>query len=160
MKRRVYAAAAAVALAGCSAQQPAPDNRQAAMAQRPSDAQSDAYMRKAEEDWAALAVRKIPGLLERIMADDYVGVSSKGDVRSKADQLRLDTGPDGTYVASKLDYVHYRHFGDTVIAQGGETLTGRDHKNDMSLIWTDVWMFRDGNWQVVASQDLVLPKKK
>ncbi len=120
MKRRVFATAAAVALAGCSAQQPAPDNRQAAMAQRPSDAQSDAYMRKAEEDWAALAVRKIPGLLERIMADDYVGVSSKGDVRSKADQIRLDTGPAGTYVASKLDYVHYRHFGDTVIAQGGK----------------------------------------
>ena len=59
-------------------------------AQRPSDAESEAYMWKAEEDWAAQAVRPVPGLMERILADDYFGVSSKGDVRNKA---RPDQGP-------------------------------------------------------------------
>lgn len=152
-------AAGALTLAGCSAQPSANQAAAAATAARPSDAESDAYMRKAEADWAELAVKPIPGLMERILADDYVGVSSKGDVRDKAQQLKLD-GPDPAFKSSKLDTVHYRHFGDTVIAQGGESLQRKNGGPDLSLIWTDVWMWRDGKWQVVASQDSVLPAKK
>jgi hypothetical protein len=160
MKAMIIAIAGALALASCT--QPGSGNAEAnssgAQAQRPSDAEAEAYMRKAEADWAALAVKPIPGLLDRILADDYVAVSSKGDVRSKAQQLKLDA-PDPAFASSKLDYVHYRHFGDTVIAQGGESLQRKDGKPDLSLIWTDVWMWRDGKWQVVASQDSVLPVK-
>jgi hypothetical protein len=165
MKRLSTACAATLALIACSPQRQADaghanQSASATGAQRPSDADSEAYMRKAEEDWAALAVRKIPGLLDRILSDDYVGVSSKGDVRSKADQIRMDTGPGGEFKSSKLDYVHYRHFGDAVIAQGEESLQRKDGKPDLTLIWTDIWMFRDGKWQVVASQDSKLPEKK
>jgi hypothetical protein len=164
MKSICTAAAAALTLTACSPQgqtnaRDANAAGYAAAAQRPSDAESDAYMRKAEEDWAALAVKPIPELLDRILADDYVGVSSKGDVRSKAQQIKLDA-PDPEFASSKLDYVHYRHFGDTVLAQGGESLQRKDGKPDLSLIWTDVWMWRDGKWQVVGSQDSVLPTKK
>lgn len=163
MKAIIVVVAGALALASCgqSAGGNASANASTAQAQtqRPSDAESDAYMRKGEDDWAALAVRPIPGLLDRILADDYVGVSSKGDVRSKTEQLKLDA-PDPAFVSSKLDTVHYRHFGDTVIAQGGESLQRKDGGPDHRLIWTDVWMWRDGKWQVVASQDSVLPVKK
>ena len=161
MKSAIIAAALVFAIAACSGpQQPAAQNQQGAAAQRPSDAESEAYMRKAEEDWAALSVQAIPGLLERILADDYVGVSSDGSVRSKADQIRLNTTSSGTFKSSKLDYVHYRHFGDTVLAQGQEFLQRKDGGPDLSLIWTDVWMWRDGKWQIAASQDSVLPAKK
>ncbi|WP_309663161.1 nuclear transport factor 2 family protein [Sphingomonas sp.] len=155
---------AAVALAACTpaAKQPGGSKETAAAAAtsaRPSDGESEAYMRKAEEDWAALAVRQIPGLMERIIADDYVGVSSGGDVRDKAKQVAGEEA-DGTFVSSKLEYVHYRHFGDTVIAQGQESLKRADGKPDLQLIWNDIWMFRDAKWQVVASQDSVLPAKQ
>src|SRR5688572_12430914 len=162
MRIIVITAAAAIAVAGCSAQQPAAENKQAAAAQRPSEAESEAYMRKAEADWADLAVRAIPGLMERIMADDYVGVSSGGDIRDKAKQVEdAKEGPSGEFVSSKLDYVNYRHFGDTVLAQGAETIVRKDAtKPPLRLIWTDVWMWRDGKWQIVASQDSVLPEKK
>src|SRR3954466_11166011 len=133
----------AMALGACSAQPSSNSQAAAGQAQRPSDAESDAYMRKAEEDWAALAVRPIPGLIERILASDYVGVSSDTHVRSKAEQIALaNDPPSGTYVSSKLDYVHYRHFGDTVLAQGQESLQRKDRGPDLSLIWTDVWMWR------------------
>jgi uncharacterized protein YceK len=155
MRSIFIALAAASTLAGCTTQTP---TSQPAQAQRPSDATSEAYMRKAEEDWAALAVKPMPGLLDRILADDYVAVSSKGDVRDKATQVKLDA-PDADYASSKLDYAHYRHFGDTVIAQGQESLQRKDGKADLTLIWTDVWMWRRGKWQVVASQDSVLPAK-
>ena len=107
MKTIYTAAAAALALTACSPHgtanvQETTATTNAAGAQRPSDSASEAYMRKAEENWAALAVRPIPGLLQRILADDYVAVSSKGDVRSKAQQIKLDA-PDPAFVSSKLD---------------------------------------------------------
>lgn len=158
---RYICTVAGLALSACSP--PGAGNvpgNQAAAAQRPSDKEAEAYMWKAEEDWAAQAVRPVPGLMERILADDYTGVSSKGDVRTKADQIKDQAEPlTGTYVSSKLDYVHYRHFGDTVIAQGQESLKRADGKPDLRLIWNDIWMFRDGKWQIVASQDLKLPEK-
>jgi hypothetical protein len=160
MKSPIIALAGALALAGCS-KQGQTNQPVAAAAQRPSDAESDAYMRKAEEDWAEVAARPMPGLMERILADDYVGVNSDNVVRNKTQEIALADEPrSGNYVSSKLEYVHYRHFGDTVLAQGQESVHRKDGKPDLRLIWTDVWMWRDGKWQVVASQDSVLPAKK
>lgn len=158
---RYICTAAVLTLAACSPQgSGTAQGNQAAAVQRPSDKESEAYMRKAEEDWAAQAVRPVPGLMERILADDYSGVSSEGGVRSKGDQIKSAAEPrTGTYVSTKLDYVHYRHFGDTVIAQGQESLQRKDGGPDLTLIWNDIWMFRDGKWQIVASQDSVLPAK-
>ena len=160
MKSAIIALAGALMLAACSAQ-PSSNNQAAAAAQRPSDAESEATMRKAEADWAEVAARPMPGLMERILADDYVGVNSDNVVRDKAKMIALAAEPrSGNYVSSKLEYVNYRHFGDTVLAQGQESVHRKDGKPDLRLIWTDVWMWRDGKWQVVASQDNVLPPEK
>jgi hypothetical protein len=160
MKAGIIGLAGALTVAACSAQ-PHTSRQEAPAAQRPSDAESEAYMRKAEEDWAALAVRNNPGVTERILADDYVGVNSDTVVRDKAKMIALASEkPSGEFVSSKLDYVDYRHFGDTVIAQGAESLKRKSGAPDLRLIWTDVWMWRDGKWQIVASQDSVLPAKQ
>ena len=163
MKTLMIGMAGALMLASCapSGTRNADANSSGAQAQRPSDAQSEAYMRKAEADWADLAVKNNPGLTERILADDYVGVNSDTVVRNKAKMIAgANAEPSGQFASSKLDYVHYRHFGDTVLAQGAESLQRKDGGPDLSLIWTDVWMWRGGKWQVVASQDSVLPAKK
>ena len=85
-------AAGALALASCSAQ-PSANQAAAAHCGAAVGRRSDAYMRKAEADWAELAVKPIPGLMERILADDYVGVNSESvDVATRrTDQL---DGPD------------------------------------------------------------------
>jgi hypothetical protein len=71
--RAIALTAATSILSACSNHQPDQTNNVAAAAtQRPSDAASEAYMRKAEVDWAKVAVRPMPGLIERIIADDYV----------------------------------------------------------------------------------------
>ena len=160
MKGMLAIIAVSAALAACSSERkPATQAKEGAAVQRPSDAESEAYMRKAEEDWANLAVKANPGLMERILADDYVGVSSENEVRDKAKYLK-DAAAEkysGKFTSSKLDYVNYRHFGDTVLAQGAESVKRADGSPDLKLIWTDVWMWRDGKWQVVASQDNVVP---
>src|SRR4029078_4436660 len=113
MKSTIITMAGALGLAACSAQ--APTKQPAATAaQRPSDAESEAYMRKAEADWSDLAFKNNPGLTERILADDYVGVNSDTAVRDKAKMIALaNEKPTGTYVSSKLHYVHQRHLRNT-----------------------------------------------
>ena len=161
MKLTVMAAATALALAGCTVSKPPAEKQQETVSARPSNAESEAYMRKAEEDWATLAWKNDPAVLERILADDYVGVASENVVRNKKQAVAASAEPPtGTYVSSQLDYVNYRHFGDTVLAQGAESIKRADGGPDLRLIWTDVWMWRDGKWQVVASQDNVVPPEK
>ena len=160
MRLIVTAAAAALVLGGCTFGKPEAPKKEQAASSRPSDAESEAYMRKAEEDWATLAWKNDPAVLQRILADDYVGVASENVVRNKSQAVAAASEPvTGTYVSSQLDYVNYRHFGDTVLAQGAESVKRADGGPDLRLIWTDVWMWRDGKWQIVASQDNVVPPK-
>ena len=118
----------------------------------PGRSETEAYIRRSAEQWAAGDA----AAMAIFFADDYEGVASTGEIRDKARQLEIAAEPS-PYTGSSVDYVNFRHFGTTVIAQGAETLTRGDGGPDRKLIWTDVWMFRDGRWQVVASQDSVRP---
>ncbi len=149
------ALAMALALSGCDSA-PMPTPAPSTAVQMPSRQETEASIRKGAEDWAAVAVTGDTAPLQGILADDYLGVASTGEVRTKAQQLAR-SNPKPLFKASRVDYINFRHFGDTVIAQGAETLEWRDGKPDLRLIWTDIWMFRDGKWQVAASQDSVRP---
>jgi hypothetical protein len=117
-----------------------------------SRVQVERYMRACETEWAALDVTRDPSRVKDCLADDYGGVSSRNKIVTKADAISAGPGP-GDYVSTQLDYVRFRHPTPTLtIAQGGETAVRKDGSR-RSLIWTDVWLLRNGRWQIVASQD-------
>ncbi|MGZ5926306.1 MAG: nuclear transport factor 2 family protein [Rhizomicrobium sp.] len=114
-------------------------------------AEVERYIRACESDWAAAGVTNNAKSLAACLADDYQGVSSKGKVVDKAYHL-TPPGPSDV-VSDTVDYVHLRYASpDVIIAQGGETALTKSGKRH-SLIWTDVWMLRQGKWQIVTSQD-------
>jgi hypothetical protein len=116
-------------------------------------------MREAEEAWAQLVIKKNPALLDRVLADDFTGYFSDGSLHNKVEAIAAEK-PDPAYKSARLDYVNYRHFGDMVVAEGVESAQRRDGGPDLRLAWTDVWAFRDGRWQVVATHVSKLPEKK
>jgi ketosteroid isomerase-like protein len=158
---RTVALAGLLLAAGCGSQEAGQGSNQAATEaarkgpQRPSREETERYIRRSAAEWADVVVTGDVAPLRRFIADDYVGVSSRGEVRDKA--KILEPFKAGDFTASSLDYVNIRHFGDTVIAQGAETVKRRGGGPDLRLIWTDVWLWRDGQWQIVASQDSVRP---
>ena len=159
MKTMLLAAAAALALTACSQQGQVTrdDTNAAAAAERPSEAESQAYIDREDRAWASLATRRDPSLLERILADDYAGVSDDGTVRNKSQEIQY--WAELPLVASaEPPKMTYRHFGDTVLAQGDQVLTPKGGA-PIRILWTDVWMFRDGQWQVVGSQNATVPPK-
>lgn len=139
-------------LAACSPMQPPRGSGARTVTTLPSRSVTESYIRQSSEQWAASDTAAMTVFL----ADDYEGVSPSGEVRNKARQLELAARPS-PYSGSRIDYVNFRHIGDSVIAQGEETHTRRDGGPDLRLIWIDIWMFRNGSWQVVASQDTVRP---
>jgi hypothetical protein len=139
-------------LVACSPMQPSGGIGAQTHMSLPSRSVTESYIRRSSEQWAASDT----AAMAIFLADDYEGVAPSGEVRNKARQLELAARPS-PYSASRVDYVSFRHVGNTVIARGAETHTRRDGGPDLRLIWIDIWMFRDGRWQVVASQDAVRP---
>ena len=164
MKTIILMTAAAAALAGCkppTTEYNIGGNGTAAdgSAQLPPDAESDATIDKGERAWAALAVKGDPQVLDGILADDYVGVTESGEVRNKAQEIAYWKQQPSDFASAGDPKMTYRHFGDTVLAQGVQTLMPKGGAMPMKVVWTDVWMFRDGKWQAVGSQDSVVPAK-
>jgi len=157
MKVMLVAAATALALGACTQQQPEAQDSNEVTVQRPSDQESQAYIDEAEQEWAALATKNDPSVLERILADDYAGVSGSGAHFNKRQEIEDEAKQPDKYVAASVPAMNYRHFGDTIVAQGDQTLVPKAGGPRVRILWTDVWMFRDGKWQVVASQNAVVP---
>lgn len=151
--KRLLAGTLGLLLVACAPMQAPPRGAGAqANLALPDRASIEAYIRRSSEQWAAGDT----AAMAIFLADDYEGVASSGEIRNKARQLELAAG-SSPFSGSRVEYVNFRHIGDTVIAQGAETHTRRDGGPDLRLIWIDIWMFRDGRWQVVASQDSVRP---
>lgn len=148
MKYLLIAVALLVAGPACAATPPADIHDRA---------QVEAYIRACESEWAAVGVTGDPSKTAAFLADDYEGVSSRSEVRNRAQMLE-PSKPDDTLVSDTVDYVRIRFpTPDLAIAQGGETALAKTGART-SLIWTDVWLLRNGRWQIVTSQDSRLPK--
>jgi hypothetical protein len=113
-----------------------------------------AYIRQSESDWAESVVANDAGVLERILADDFVGVDIDGSHYSKADAIKDYRSQPSEFASNHLSEVEIRFYGDAAVAQGNE---GWKKKNGAAgkFVWTDTWVKRGGKWQIVAAEDLV-----
>jgi ketosteroid isomerase-like protein len=115
-----------------------------------------AYIRQGESDWAESVVTNDVSVLERILADDFVGVDIDGSHYSKADAIRDFRTHPSEFLTNHLNEVQIRFYGDTAVAQGNERWKKKDGTPG-KFVWTDTWIRRNGKWQIVAAEDLVPP---
>jgi len=114
-----------------------------------------------EDAWVNAILHKNADVLYRVMADDFSGVSPNGERYTKAEAI-ADV-QSGFYAVEKMDLqnVDVRVFGEMALVTyyqneksrfGDEDTTGR-------YTFTDVWLKRDGVWEVISSHGtpLVLP---
>ncbi len=60
--------------------------------------------------------------------------------------------------SNQLNEVRVRFFGNTAVAQGYETWERRSGQPRRGrFVWTDTWVKRNGQWQIVAAEDLIAP---
>ena len=68
---------------------------------------------------------------------------------------------DPTLASNHLneDDLTIRFYGDTAVVIGSESWKLKKNGETGRYIWTDIFVKRNGKWQVVASQDMEKPDK-
>ena len=120
--------------------------------------ETECYILESERQWAESVATGDTSSIERILADDFLGVDPKGKLYNKQ-QMIADTRNAPKYFASnQRNDVKVRFYGGTAIAQGSETWEKRTGERGR-FVWTDTWIRRNGRWEIVAAEDLIAPEK-
>jgi hypothetical protein len=102
------------------------------------------------------------GVVAGLLANDFQGTSTTGARFNKADELRDEKSPHTAHDCG-LDETKVRFFGENLaLVYGSEHATGKDKSQPnakVCQIWTDTWLKRNSNWQIIASQDIRVPCK-
>ena len=120
--------------------------------------ETERYILESERQWAESVATGDTSAIERILADDFVGVDPKGVLYNKQQMVADTRNAPKYYVSNRLNDVKVRFYGDTAIAQGSETWEKRNGERGR-FVWTDTWIRRNGRWQIVAAEDLIAPEK-
>ena len=99
------------------------------------------YIIKSADDWAQAIAIGDSVTIDRIMADDFRGISSRGTFERK------------NLSKPEVYDVTVRFYDKAAVAQGYETWTSLSDSTSTRSIWTDTWIYRKGKWQIVAAQD-------
>ena len=112
-------------------------------------------LRGIEERLATAWVEGDRSFIEQILADDWSVTDLTGRVLKKAEVLEEAFGSkDRQVVSMQIDDISVRSFGDWAIVTGRTQAAGeyQGEVAEVTLRFTDVFAYRDGDWQVVASQ--------
>src|SRR5215208_994283 len=91
--------------------------------------------------------------LDRIYADDFIGIGPSGTVRTKPQVLVDFTSHDLKFQSITTDDVRIRVYGNTVVETGRSTMVGQDKDRVVPRDnrFTRVWVRRQGQWRIVAN---------
>lgn len=117
--------------------------------------ETERYIIESERQWAESVATGDTSAIERFTADDFVGVDEQGKLYEKAKMIADTRTAPKYFVSNHLNEMKVRFYGDTALAQGSESWQKRTGERGRFL-WTDTWLRRNGRWQIVAAQDLVV----
>ena len=130
----------------------------AARAQESSTAEAERYIKESERQWAESVATGDTIVIERILADDFIGVDPDGSFYDKAKMVADTREAPKYFISNHLNEVKVRFYGDAAVAQGSESWVRRTGSPLRGRsVWTDTWIRRNGRWQIVAAEDLIVP---
>jgi len=91
--------------------------------------------------------------LNRLYAEDFIGIGPSGTVRTKAQVLADFTSGSLRFQSITTDDVQWGVYGDTAVETGRSTMNGQDRGKTVPRDnrFTRVWVKRQGRWQLVMN---------
>ena len=120
--------------------------------------ETERYIVDSERQWAESVATGDTAAIERILADDFIGVDPKGHLYTKQRMIDETRNAPKYFVSNRLNDVKVRFYRRMAIAQGSETWEKRSGERGR-FVWTDTWLRRNGRWQIVAAEDLIALEK-
>ena len=110
-----------------------------------------------ERQWAQAACTH-NGIEKTILAEDFLGTAPDGSRYSKQQAIAHAASEKTSEGACTMYEVTVHFFGDSMaILYGSESAIHTEadgRKHTVKLTWTDTWLKRNGNWQIVAAEDM------
>jgi ketosteroid isomerase-like protein len=112
-----------------------------------------------ESQWRTALMQNDVATINRLLADDYLGINPNGTLETKADALALRRS--GTTKISSMDPINMkiRIYGETAVVTSQVEVQGRDGERDISgrYHYTRVYSRRSGEWKVVSFEASRIP---
>ncbi len=109
----------------------------------------------------ASLITKDRSIMERLYADDYMYTHSHGTVENKKEEIAGTMSfPDQAWTAHKSSDLKVRVYHDVAVVTGVSTLTGSSGSYVSGpRRFTEVWLRRNGRWQMVVGQSTIVRTK-
>jgi len=110
-------------------------------------------IRKLDNERIQAQIHADAAALERIYADDFIGVGPSGTVRTKPQVIADFTSGDLKFQSITTDDVQVRVYGNAAVETGRSTMEGQDKGKTVprDTRFTRVWIKQQGQWRLVAN---------
>lgn len=122
----------------------------AALAHHENQARRDVM--NVEQEWRRAQLTNDLRTMERLLADDYIGISANGTIQTKAELLSMHRSRTLRIMQLEINGTRIRVFGDTAVVTSRAELQGVNGPQDMTgrYRYTRVYNRRGGQWKIVS----------
>jgi len=112
-----------------------------------------AALKQADQERIQAQIHSDAAELDRLYADDFIGIGPTGNVRNKTQVIADFTGGSLKYQSIVTADVTWRVYGDTAVETGRSTMVGNDRGKVVpnENRFTRVWVRQHGHWQLVQN---------
>ena len=121
---------------------------------------AEEYIRESEKQWAESVASGDTSVIQRILADDFIGVDPEGNHYNKQTMVHETATAPQYFLSNHLNDVKIRFYDNFAIAQGDETWVKRADSSTARFVWTNTWICRNDKWEILAAEDLIAPIRK
>jgi uncharacterized protein (TIGR02246 family) len=120
---------------------------------RSQHASVEQIIRKLDEERIQAQIHADAAALNRLYADDFIGVGPSGTVRTKPQVIADFTSGTLKFHSITTDEVQVRVYGNTAVETGLSTMKGEDKGKTVpqDTRFTRVWVKQQGRWLLVAN---------
>jgi hypothetical protein len=128
------------------------------------DEQTKQALMQIERDIGKANIRRDYAFFDRVEADEFIFTDSSGGVTTKKEDLESVKGPanpDSKLLSYEVDDLKAMLYGKTAVVTGRSTLKGtsKDVAWTSQSRFTDVFIWRDNRWQLVAGHSSRIRQK-
>jgi ketosteroid isomerase-like protein len=126
---------------------------QAQNAPRASRKNVDEIIRHVDQERIQAQIGADAAALDRIYADDFIGIGPSGVVRTKSQVIADFTSGNLRFQSITTDDVRVRVYGNTAVETGRSTMIGQDGAKPVPRDnrFTRVWVKQQRGWRLVSN---------
>lgn len=107
-----------------------------------------------ERGWNEAFYRTDVAFIEDLLSDDFIATYDNGSRGDKAKELALTAEFNQQVESAIQDDFTVRVYGETAVVRFTLRLVGirQGQRAEVTFLYTDVWVLRDGQWKCVSTQ--------